>query len=70
MAVPPVHRHTQVLATPNAKPPSSAPTQANAASGPGAVISNAEDLPGSVNEPCARNARFVEMLRLVNLQRS
>ena len=33
-----------------------APTKANAASGPGAVISNAEDLPGSVSEPCARNA--------------
>ena len=33
-----------------------APTKASAASGPGHVISNAEDLPGSVNEPCAKNA--------------
>ncbi len=33
-----------------------APTRASAASGPGQVISRADDLPGSVNEPCARNA--------------
>ena len=33
-----------------------APTSARAASGPGQVISKAEDLPGSVSEPCARNA--------------
>ena len=33
-----------------------APTSARAASGPGQVISSAEDLPGSVNEPCAKNA--------------
>ena len=33
-----------------------APTKANADSGPGQVISSAEDLPGSVSEPCARNA--------------
>ena len=33
-----------------------APTSASAASGPGQVISNAEERPGSVSEPCARNA--------------
>ena len=32
------------------------PTNASAASGPGAVISNAEERPGSVSEPCAKNA--------------
>ena len=33
-----------------------APTKASAASGPGAVISSALDLPGSVKDPCAKNA--------------
>ena len=33
-----------------------APTNAKAASGPGQVISSDEDLPGSVNEPCAIKA--------------
>ena len=33
-----------------------APTRASAASGPGQVISRAEERPGSVKDPCARNA--------------
>ena len=33
-----------------------APTNANAASGPGQVISSEEERPGSVSEPCAINA--------------
>ena len=33
-----------------------APTSASAASGPGQVISSAEERPGSVSEPCAKNA--------------
>ncbi|SHT61687.1 Uncharacterised protein [Mycobacteroides abscessus subsp. abscessus] len=33
-----------------------APTSANAASGPGQLTSSAEERPGSVNDPCARNA--------------
>ena len=33
-----------------------APTSASAASGPGQVISSADERPGSVSEPCARNA--------------
>ena len=33
-----------------------APTRASADSGPGQVISSALDRPGSVSEPCARNA--------------
>ena len=33
-----------------------APTSASAASGPGQVISSADERPGSVSEPWARNA--------------
>ncbi|CAO0831676.1 hypothetical protein SMICM17S_10614 [Streptomyces microflavus] len=33
-----------------------APTRARAASGPGQVTSSEEERPGSVSEPCARNA--------------
>ena len=33
-----------------------APTSAMAASGPGQVTSSEDDRPGSVSEPCARNA--------------
>ena len=33
-----------------------APTKASAASGPGQVTSSEDERPGSVSEPCARNA--------------
>ncbi|COZ96813.1 Uncharacterised protein [Mycobacterium tuberculosis] len=33
-----------------------APTSASAASGPGQLTSNAEERPGSVSDPCAKNA--------------
>ena len=47
-------RTSRALATmPNRR---AAPTRASAASGPGQVISNEDERPGSVSEPCAINA--------------